>query len=253
MKRKHGGFTLVELLTVMAILAILYAVMLPVAKAARGAAFEYNASNAIKQLGMATALYAVDSDDQCPPAYYWKPSGMQAWFGQQGPSGLFDPAFSLLSPYTNGKTLRDPTHVAKEMAGDQSGFGYNWAQIGSDAHLQGGMTTDWYCFNPARISEVSDPSNTVFFATSAFFYAPWLPGGDGQLYDYGFVYEPYFWQGNPPVDFRHQGQRKLDPVTHQIVSEGVALAVMGDGRVRTFKQQQMKDSHFLRYQLPAIE
>jgi prepilin-type N-terminal cleavage/methylation domain-containing protein len=247
MRKRHGGFTLVELLTVMAILAILYAIMLPVAKAARAAAFQYNASNAIRQLGTATTMYASDYDDQCPPAYYWTATGVQTWFGQQDPTGYYDPKLGLLSPYTNGRTLKDPTHFAKDWLGDKSGFGYNWGQIGSDAHIQGGWTNQYGCFNPARMSELSNPSGTVFYATSAI-----MSPKDHQIYDFGFVYEPYFWGGNPPVDFRHQGGRIQDPKTHEWINEGLALAVMGDGHVRVYKRPQMKDQDFLRFQPTQI-
>jgi len=54
---------------------------------------------------------------------------------------------------------------------------------------------------------------------------------------------------NPPVDFRHQGVRKIDPVTKQIVNEGMALAVMTDGRTRPLKQKQVTDKMFLRFGL----
>jgi len=246
---RRRAFTLVELLTVMAILAILFAVLAPVARAARGAAFQYNASNAIKQLGTATSMYAADYDDTEPLAYYWTPTGMQTWFGLGDWNGIYNPAFSLVSPYTNGKVLKDPTHNAKDWLGDKSGFGYNWAQIGSDAHIYGGWTTAMNCYNAARISEIADPSNTIVYATSAYVNASWLPGGDGQVYDYGFVFEPYFWYGNPPMDFRHQGVRKIDPVTKQIVNEGMALAVMADGRTRPLKQKAVTDKMFLRFGL----
>lgn len=244
---RRRAFTLVELLTVMAILSILYAVMMPVAKAARGAAYQYNASNAIKQLGIATTLYAADYDDSAPLAYYLTPSGMQTWFGAEVEAGFYNPQQGLLSPYTNGRVMKDPTHQAKDWLGDRSGFGYNWAQIGSDAHINGGWTTEWNCFNPARFSEIANPSNTILYATSIYVNVAWQPGGDGQLYDYGFVFEPYYWNGNPPVDFRHQGTRKVDSLSKQITNEGLALAVMADGRTKPLKQQQVTDNLFLRY------
>ncbi len=138
---RRNGFTLVELLVVMAILAILFAIMMPMARAARGAAFQYNASNGVKQLGTATGLYASDYDDTAPLAYYSTPVGMQTWFGLGDWKGSpYNPQQSLLAAYNGGRVSKDPTHNAKDWLGDRSGFGYNWAQIGSDAHIYSGWT-----------------------------------------------------------------------------------------------------------------
>jgi prepilin-type N-terminal cleavage/methylation domain-containing protein len=243
---RRNGFTLVELLVVMAILAILFAVMMPVAKAARGAAHQYNASNAVKQLGTATSLYVADHDDTAPLAYYATPTGMQTWFGLGDQNGIYNPQQGLLSPYTNGRVSKDPTHNAKDWLGDRSGFGYNWAQIGSDAHIAGAWSDGWNCYNAARMSEIANPSNTILFATSAFVNVTW-EGGDGVVYDYGFIFEPYYWNGNPPVDFRHQGTRQIDAAFQRVVSVGLAVAVLADGRTRPYKQTQLKDDHFLRF------
>mgnify|MGYP001044123035 CR=1 FL=1 len=244
---RRRAFTLVELLTVMAILAILYAIFMPIARAARAAAYQYNASNAIKQLGTITQIYAADNDDTAPLAFYPTPTGMQTWFGMEDGVGFFNPQLGILSPYTMGRVLRDPTHQAKDWLGDHSGFGYNWAQIGSDSHIWG--TQSWYpwCANAARYSELSDPSETIFYATSAYVNVAWQQGGDGQTYDYGFIFEPYYWNGNPPVDFRHQGKKKVEATLRKVESDGVALVSMGDGRVKAMKQGQMTDALFMRY------
>jgi prepilin-type N-terminal cleavage/methylation domain-containing protein len=246
-KMRRRAFTLVELLTVIAIIAILFAIMMPVAKAARAAAFQYNASNAIKQLGTATGMYAADYDDTAPLAYYSTPTGMQTWFGRGNWAGIYNPQESLLGTYSGNRTLKDPTHHAKAWLGDNSGFGYNWGQIGSDAHIPGGWSDGWYCYNAAKMSELSNPSNTIMFATSAYVNVTWQPGGDGETYDYGFIFEPYYWNGNPPIDFRHHGTRKIDPVTKQITNPGNGLAVMADGRTKSIKQKGMKDDMFLRF------
>src|SRR4051794_31572575 len=96
---RKNGFTLVELLTVIAIIAILYAILLPVIKTAKGAAFQYNASQGIRQLGAATAIYAADSDDTAPLALFADAEGLQAWFGLRYPSGKVDREMGLLGPY----------------------------------------------------------------------------------------------------------------------------------------------------------
>ena len=69
MKRESTGssralkFTLIELLVVIAIIAILAAMLLPALSAARDSAKESNCRGKMKQLGMATMMYAGENQD----------------------------------------------------------------------------------------------------------------------------------------------------------------------------------------------
>jgi len=65
MKRK--GFTLIELLVVIAVIAILAAMLLPVLSQAREKARQTVCMNNLKQLGLATHMYAQDFDGYLPP------------------------------------------------------------------------------------------------------------------------------------------------------------------------------------------
>jgi len=66
------GFTLVELLIVVAILAILAALLFPVFAQAREAARRTRCLSNLRQVGMAFALYVVDWNERFQPAYKWK-------------------------------------------------------------------------------------------------------------------------------------------------------------------------------------
>ena len=61
------GFTLVELLVVIAVIAILAALLLPALSRAKTAAQGATCLNHLKQWGMATHLYAADNNDFLPP------------------------------------------------------------------------------------------------------------------------------------------------------------------------------------------
>lgn len=65
MNRRHS-FTLIELLVVIAIIAILAAMLLPALTKARSKARETSCKSLMKQYGMASCLYADDSDDWYP-------------------------------------------------------------------------------------------------------------------------------------------------------------------------------------------
>jgi prepilin-type N-terminal cleavage/methylation domain-containing protein len=245
MRRK--GFTLVELMTVIGIIAILSAILFPVFKSVRGAAHQMSAGSSIRQLGNAVQLYAADADDCMPLAMYLGPEGLHAWFGVQKPDGTFDPSLGMLSSYRGKRPLKDPIHRALDYLGDQSGFGYNWGYLGSDFNLTMNYWGFPNCVNPARYSELARPSSTIAFATSSFLNAPWLKGGDGRTYDFGFIDPPKLWNGTPNMDFRHQGIKVVDAQKREVRSSGNAAVVFADGSMKLRKQDQIKDSMFERH------
>lgn len=242
------GFTLIELLVVIAIIAILVALFAPVFVAAKNAVKQSVAISAGKQLFMATELYMGDHSDTFPLAMYYTPEGWQTWFGKQIGEEEWDPATGILGPYRGDKVVKDPAHQARPYLGDFSGFGYNYGYIGGDFHITGDWSHFPNCYRPATTGELASPSTTVVFASSGFFNAPWLPNGDGMMYDFGFVDPPEAWNGNPNVDFRHFGKRTVTEAGHEVENEGRAIIVFADGRVKPYKRKQLEAAFFRRLQ-----
>ena len=238
---------MVELLVVIAIIAILAGMLAPVIHSVKSSVNQTIAVRAGGQVLLATTMYMADHDDRFPLAMYEIEYGAwQTWFGRQTGYNEFDTDAGLLSPYMGPRRTPDPTHHALPYIGDMSGIGYNYGTIGGDFHVTGDYSRFPNCRNAASSNEIESPSTTIVFATSSYFNALWLEGGDGMTYDFGFFDPPEFWYGNPNVDFRHFGGRKADSLKKEVSSDGRAVIVFADGNVRPLRESQLEPEMFRR-------
>lgn len=244
---KRRAFTLVELMVVLAILAILYAIAVPAFLAGKQAVNSTISMNGLKQLGQCTSMYAADSDDTAPLAMYTGQTGnLVAWFGSQIGPGKFDTSSGIISPYVKGHPSLDPSAHFKPWIGDGSGYGYNWGYIGSDFNYFSSYVGFPNCHDAAAFSQLSSPSTTIMYATSSYFSAPWLPGSTGGYYDFGFIDPPHLWNGNPDMDFRHQGLKTVDVKNKKVTSTGHANIVRCDGSAKIAFMSAVTDENFIR-------
>jgi prepilin-type processing-associated H-X9-DG protein len=211
---------LIELLIVIAILALIAGIMLPVLAQAREAARRSRCATNLRQLALANQLYAADHDGYfVPAAQEFADRDTRRWFGVRDADGRFQPRDGALVPYLrDGGLLRHCPSLSTDAGFDAGtgGYVYNYLCIGGRVWWQGFWADSFRA--SGRESELRHPSETAMFADGAF------DVGTG-LVEYGFMDPP------PAVVAHFDGARSLDPSIH-FRHHGRAHVVFVDGHVR---------------------
>lgn len=180
MTGRRRGFTLVELLVVIVIIAMLSAILFPVFAQARGAAEKTNCIENSRQLALAARLYESDADDHLFLYGYWENNRYVTWWGDLATG---DPKYALLYPYTKSGEIRG-CPSARELVNDTNtpytmGYGMNFRMF-----YRYPPEVKQYEFRALVMSQVERPTETIFLGDAAKFdtsdsrvkTSPWLFG-----------------------------------------------------------------------------
>lgn len=215
--QRLGAFTLVELLAVIAIIAVLSALLLPALSNAKGSAWRADCLGNLRQMSIAAHLYWNDSGGRCFPASCGLEGatnrGQTYWVGWIGPGNEGQRAVDLsagtLHPYLRGSAVRlcpsfrhALTKFKPKTITAVAGYGYN-VNLAGDGKA-----------SAVNVNRLTIPSDTALFGDAAQvndFQAPASPSNPlleewyFLSYDTNFNSRAYYPNGH----FRHTGKANV--------------------------------------------
>jgi prepilin-type N-terminal cleavage/methylation domain-containing protein/prepilin-type processing-associated H-X9-DG protein len=168
-RRCRAGFTLIELLVVIAVIAILAAILFPSFARAREKARQTVCLSNLKQIGLATAMYAQDWDDVLPPANqvyrFGEPNALPNYLGSIVPytrsRAIFVCPSTLVPPAQGAAAARCTPLSCSNYTCNGVAAGRPLAVVPAPADIIY-LHEELYRQNSTRFAPGSDPLRTVY-------------------------------------------------------------------------------------------
>lgn len=234
---KFRGFTLVELLVVISIIALLLAILLPALSRARDAAKSTVCLANLRTLGLASQVYLQGNADtyipwmlNADPVILSNNVSWVRYFLQNQyttPQALLCPGFANVYREIILKLDQPNQYYAYYLGID---YGYNYKHIGSSLYYGGGNYSP-----PAKASQIAHPGETIY-ATDAVHMNSTVTYnmriGSGVVDD-SYIYLQY------PAHARHSGKSRVNVVwcDGHATSESCPVR-RGSGREATFDEYE---------------
>jgi prepilin-type N-terminal cleavage/methylation domain-containing protein/prepilin-type processing-associated H-X9-DG protein len=214
-RKSPKGFTLIELVVVISVIALLMAILMPALSGARASSRTLACKSNLRQLLLAGLGYATENDGLCVPAAsdLWDNAGLNRWHGRRDTlDEPFDPLRGPLAGYlADGRAKECPGKgdFIRGLSWNSNfeqgcgGYGYNMTYIGSRIWQNGVHSMqawkDTYALT-TRMTEISAPGQTLMFADTAMAKGRSSPaGGQGALIEYSFAEPPFTVYNRRPV------------------------------------------------------
>lgn len=193
MKQNRRGFTLVELLVVIGIIALLISMLLPALNKARAAAQNVQCLSNLRQLGTASAMYFQANGGAFPTTLGWLGKEHLIWDRQLAPYLGVKPSGTYPAERLN--ILTCPADPGPELPNASTGepryprsYGVvslmpnNASAAGGASRVNDGVVLDWYYsqYNPSapyvmrgiKVTDVKRPSECIYITEKRSYIGP---------------------------------------------------------------------------------
>jgi prepilin-type N-terminal cleavage/methylation domain-containing protein len=217
---KTDGFTVIELLVVISVIALLTAILIPALAASKNLAKMVVCKSHLRQLSIANLSYANDNHGySVPGALNIDSANLHRWYGTRASiQDPFDTAKGPLVSYLGDVRLHCPqivryTDIApsnEKYEHGNGGYGYNFIYIGSKIWSSGLENPD--SSESAKLTDIKQPQATLLFADTAM---TTRVNSESVIIRYAFIEPRWFivdkepnpvWDPSPSLHFRHRGR-----------------------------------------------